>query len=62
MQAFLISTAVVALAEIGDKTQLLAFVLAARFRNLLAGKGAMRNRLTGAVLIGAALALSLARR
>lgn len=32
MQAFLISTGVVALAEIGDKTQLLAFVLAARFR------------------------------
>lgn len=32
MQAFLISTGVVALAEIGDKTQLLAFILAARFR------------------------------
>ena len=32
MDAFLISTAIVALAEIGDKTQLLAFVLAARFR------------------------------
>ncbi|HLU18574.1 MAG TPA: TMEM165/GDT1 family protein [Pusillimonas sp.] len=32
MQAFLVSTGVVALAEIGDKTQLLAFVLAARFR------------------------------
>jgi putative Ca2+/H+ antiporter (TMEM165/GDT1 family) len=32
MEAFLISTGVVALAEIGDKTQLLAFVLAARFR------------------------------
>lgn len=32
MQAFLISSGVVALAEIGDKTQLLAFVLAARFR------------------------------
>lgn len=31
MQAFLISTGVVALAEIGDKTQLLAFILAARF-------------------------------
>lgn len=32
MEAFLISTGVVALAEIGDKTQLLALVLAARFR------------------------------
>ena len=32
MEAFLISTGVVALAEIGDKTQLLAFCLAARFR------------------------------
>jgi len=32
MDAFLISTGVVALAEIGDKTQLLAFVLAARFK------------------------------
>lgn len=32
MQALLTSTAVVALAEIGDKTQLLAIVLATRFR------------------------------
>jgi Ca2+/H+ antiporter, TMEM165/GDT1 family len=32
VQAFLISTGLVALAEIGDKTQLLAIVLAARFR------------------------------
>lgn len=32
MEAFLISTGVVALAEIGDKTQLLAIMLAARFR------------------------------
>ncbi len=35
MEAFLISTGIVALAEIGDKTQLLAFILAARFRNPL---------------------------
>ena len=35
MEAFLISTGVVALAEIGDKTQLLAFLLAARFRKPL---------------------------
>jgi putative Ca2+/H+ antiporter (TMEM165/GDT1 family) len=31
-EAFLVSTGIVALAEIGDKTQLLALVLAARFR------------------------------
>jgi putative Ca2+/H+ antiporter (TMEM165/GDT1 family) len=35
MEAFLISTGVVALAEIGDKTQLLAFLLAARFKKPL---------------------------
>jgi len=32
LDAFLISTGVVALAEVGDKTQLLAFLLAAKFR------------------------------
>jgi putative Ca2+/H+ antiporter (TMEM165/GDT1 family) len=31
MEAFLVSTGIVALAEIGDKTQLLSFLLAARF-------------------------------
>jgi len=35
MQAFLVSTGVVAMAEIGDKTQLLALILAARFRRPL---------------------------
>jgi Ca2+/H+ antiporter, TMEM165/GDT1 family len=35
MEAFLISTGIVALAEIGDKTQLLAFILAAKFRKPL---------------------------
>ena len=35
LEAFLISTGVVALAEIGDKTQLLAFLLAAKFRKPL---------------------------
>ena len=35
MDAFLVSTGIVALAEIGDKTQLLAFLLAARFRRPL---------------------------
>ena len=32
MEALLVSTGIVALAEIGDKTQLLAFILAARFK------------------------------
>ncbi len=35
MEAFLVSAGVVALAEVGDKTQLLAFVLAARYRRPL---------------------------
>jgi putative Ca2+/H+ antiporter (TMEM165/GDT1 family) len=32
MESFLVSTGVIALAEMGDKTQLLAFILAARFK------------------------------
>ena len=32
MEAFLVSAGIVALAEIGDKTQLLAFILAGKFR------------------------------
>ncbi|WP_298052579.1 TMEM165/GDT1 family protein [uncultured Paenalcaligenes sp.] len=35
MEALFVSTGIVALAEIGDKTQLLAFILAARFRRPL---------------------------
>src|SRR5688500_9768076 len=35
MEAFLVSTGIVARAEIGDKTQLLAFLLAAKFRKPL---------------------------
>lgn len=35
MEAFLISTGIVALAEIGDKTQLLSFILAAKFRKAM---------------------------
>lgn len=35
VEAFLISTGIVALAEVGDKTQLLAFILAAKFRKPL---------------------------
>ena len=35
MEAFLVSTGIVALGEMGDKTQLLALMLAARFRKPL---------------------------
>jgi Ca2+/H+ antiporter, TMEM165/GDT1 family len=35
LEAFLVSTSVVALAEIGDKTQLLSLILAARYRKPL---------------------------
>jgi putative Ca2+/H+ antiporter (TMEM165/GDT1 family) len=35
MEAFLVSTGIVALAEMGDKTQLLALILAVRFRKPL---------------------------
>ncbi len=35
LEAFLVSTSIVAFAEIGDKTQLLAFILAAKFRKPL---------------------------
>ena len=35
MESLLVSTGIVALAEIGDKTQLLAFILAAKFRRPL---------------------------
>ncbi|TAK50788.1 MAG: UPF0016 domain-containing protein, partial [Betaproteobacteria bacterium] len=35
MEALILSTAVVALAEMGDKTQLLSFVLAARLKKRL---------------------------
>ncbi len=35
MKAFLVSTLVVALAEIGDKTQILSLLLGARFRRPL---------------------------
>jgi putative Ca2+/H+ antiporter (TMEM165/GDT1 family) len=41
MEAFFVSTGIVALAEIGDKTQLLAFVLAAKFRRPLPIIGAI---------------------
>jgi putative Ca2+/H+ antiporter (TMEM165/GDT1 family) len=61
LQPFLVSTGVVALAEIGDKTQLLSLVLAARYRSPLpivlgvlaatlanhAGAGGIETRLAG---------------
>jgi threonine/homoserine/homoserine lactone efflux protein len=37
-------------------------LLAARFRSVLGARGRLRNRLTGGVLVGAALGLALARR
>lgn len=56
MDAFLVSTGVVALAEIGDKTQLLAIMLAARFRqpvSIIAGilVATLANH-AGAALVG----------
>jgi putative Ca2+/H+ antiporter (TMEM165/GDT1 family) len=55
MEAFLISTGIVALAEIGDKTQLLALVLAARFRKPLPiVLGILVATLTNHALAGAA--------
>ena len=55
MQALLVSAGVVALAEIGDKTQLLALVLAARFRAPLAVLlGILTATLANHLLAGAA--------
>jgi putative Ca2+/H+ antiporter (TMEM165/GDT1 family) len=55
MEAFLVSAGVVALAELGDKTQLLALLLAARFRApvpVIAGivTGVLANHLTAGVV------------
>ena len=55
LEAFLVSTGVVALGEMGDKTQLLALMLAARFRRpwaIVAGilvATAVNHALAGAV-------------
>jgi len=60
MQAFLVTLSAVALAEMGDRTQLLALVLAARYRKpwpILAGIAAstvFNHLLAGAVGIGLA--------
>lgn len=54
MHTFLISTSAVALAEIGDKTQLLSLVLAARFRRpLLIIVGVLAATLINHALAGA---------
>lgn len=52
LQSFLVSTSVVALAEIGDKTQLLSLILAARYRKPLpiVLVGLVRCWLVGSVL------------
>ena len=55
MQAFFVSTALVALAEMGDKTQLLAFVLATRLKR----KGAIVLGILVATLANHALAGSV---
>ena len=55
MEAFLTSAVLVALAEIGDKTQLLSFVLAARLRK----PGAIIMGIFVATLLNHALAGSV---
>jgi putative Ca2+/H+ antiporter (TMEM165/GDT1 family) len=56
MEAFLTSTTLVAIAEIGDKTQLLSFVLAARLRKPM---GAIIAGIFVATLLNHALAGSV---
>ena len=46
MEGFLVATGVVALAEIGDKTQLLALLLATRVVVMAAGRGVRQVHLT----------------
>ncbi|MFO1321375.1 MAG: TMEM165/GDT1 family protein [Burkholderiales bacterium] len=57
MEAFLVSTGLVALAEIGDKTQLLSLVLAARLRR----PGAITAGILVATLLNHALAGAVGR-
>ncbi|MGI4860654.1 MAG: TMEM165/GDT1 family protein [Janthinobacterium lividum] len=63
MQSFLISTTVVGLAEVGDKTQLLSLILAARYRKpipiLLGVLSATLVNHTASGALGAWLALSV---
>jgi len=58
-QLVLLAATFVAVAAAGDS---LWAVFAGRGRQLLAGRGLLRNRLTGGALIGAGLGLALARR
>lgn len=63
MQSFLISTTVVGLAEVGDKTQLLSLILAARYRKpvpiLLGVLSATLVNHTASGALGAWLAMSM---
>lgn len=58
-QLVLLAATFVVVATAGDS---LWAVFAGRARGLLAGRGRLRNRLTGGALIGAGLGLALARR
>jgi len=58
-QLTLLAATFLLIAAIGDTTWAL---FAARARHLLAGRGRLRNRLTGGALIGAGIGLALARR
>jgi homoserine/homoserine lactone efflux protein len=58
-QLVLLAATFIVLAAAGDS---LWAVLAGRSRRLLAGRGRLRNRLTGGALLGAGLGLALVRR
>jgi threonine/homoserine/homoserine lactone efflux protein len=58
-QLVLLAATFVVLAAAGDS---LWAIFAGRARQLLAGRGRLRNRLTGGALLGAGLGLALARR
>ena len=55
LEALLVSTAVVAIGELGDKTQLLSLVLAARFRRVSESPGWSRDSYFNGAQSGGAL-------